>query len=77
MEESFKPVIQPQRRLNSKVQDVVKDVIVRFLPNPNRAGRSREDNLHLPLRDFYLQKDAVRIMKRSDNFSKMHDGNIP
>ncbi|GJS96464.1 hypothetical protein Tco_0803432 [Tanacetum coccineum] len=31
MEESFKPVIQPQRRLNPKVQDVVKDDIVRLL----------------------------------------------
>ncbi|GJV86554.1 reverse transcriptase domain-containing protein [Tanacetum coccineum] len=59
------------------VQDVVKDEIVRFLPNPNRTRRSREDNLHLSLRDFYRQKDAVRIMQRSDNFSKMHDCNIP
>ncbi|GJU36273.1 reverse transcriptase domain-containing protein [Tanacetum coccineum] len=31
MEESFKPVIQPKRRLNLKVQDVVKDKIVRLL----------------------------------------------
>ncbi|GJT66937.1 DNA-directed DNA polymerase [Tanacetum coccineum] len=31
MEESFKPVIQPQRRLNLKVQDVVKDEIFRLL----------------------------------------------
>ncbi|GJR07196.1 reverse transcriptase domain-containing protein [Tanacetum coccineum] len=44
-----------------------------FLPNPNRTERSREDNLHLSLRDFCLQKDAVRIMQCSDNFSKMHD----
>ncbi|GKC72682.1 hypothetical protein Tco_1118565 [Tanacetum coccineum] len=48
-----------------------------FLLNPNRTLRSREDNLHLPLWDFFLQKDAIRIMQRSDNFSKMHDGNIP
>ncbi|GJT29419.1 DNA-directed DNA polymerase [Tanacetum coccineum] len=65
MEESFKPAIQPQRRLNLKVQDVVKDEIVRFLPNSNRTKRSREDNLHLSLRDFCLQKDVVRIMQRS------------
>ncbi|GKB69360.1 reverse transcriptase domain-containing protein [Tanacetum coccineum] len=44
-----------------------------FLPNPNYTRRSREDNLHLPLWDFCLQKDAVRIMQRSGNFSKMHD----
>ncbi|GKE51127.1 reverse transcriptase domain-containing protein [Tanacetum coccineum] len=31
MEESFKPVIQPQRRLNPKVQDVVKNEIVKLL----------------------------------------------
>ncbi|GJT09708.1 uncharacterized protein Tco_0856750 [Tanacetum coccineum] len=31
MEEKFKPVIQPQRRLNPKVQDVVKNEIVRLL----------------------------------------------
>nr|GEV53814.1 hypothetical protein [Tanacetum cinerariifolium] len=31
MKESFKPVIQPQRRLNPKVQDVVKNEIVRLL----------------------------------------------
>ncbi|GKA55530.1 putative nucleotidyltransferase, ribonuclease H [Tanacetum coccineum] len=31
MEESFKPIIQPQRRLNPEVQDVVKDEIVRLL----------------------------------------------
>nr|GFC22344.1 putative reverse transcriptase domain-containing protein [Tanacetum cinerariifolium] len=31
MEESFKPVIQPQRRLNLKVQDVVKDEILKLL----------------------------------------------
>ncbi|GJS84052.1 hypothetical protein Tco_0750593 [Tanacetum coccineum] len=31
MEESFKPVIQPQRQLNPKVQDVVKNRIVRLL----------------------------------------------
>ncbi|GJR53219.1 DNA-directed DNA polymerase [Tanacetum coccineum] len=31
MEESFKPIIQPQRHLNPKVQDVVKDEIVRLL----------------------------------------------
>ncbi|GJX68324.1 hypothetical protein Tco_0304051 [Tanacetum coccineum] len=31
MEEKFKPVIQPQQRLNLKVQDVVKNLIVRLL----------------------------------------------
>ncbi|GJS00738.1 DNA-directed DNA polymerase [Tanacetum coccineum] len=31
LEESFKPVIQPQRRLNPKAQDVVKNKIVRLL----------------------------------------------
>ncbi|GJZ20590.1 reverse transcriptase domain-containing protein [Tanacetum coccineum] len=31
MEKSFKPVVQPQRRLNPKVQDVVKNKIIRLL----------------------------------------------
>ncbi|GJZ06384.1 reverse transcriptase domain-containing protein [Tanacetum coccineum] len=31
LEESFKPVIQPQQRLNPKVQDVVKNKIIRLL----------------------------------------------
>ncbi|GJS60363.1 reverse transcriptase domain-containing protein [Tanacetum coccineum] len=85
MEESFKLVIQPQRHLNPKVQDMVKDEIVRLLdsgliypileshwilPNPNHTRRSREDNLHLYLWDFCLQEDAVRIMQRSDNFQR-------
>ncbi|GKA79081.1 hypothetical protein Tco_0785677 [Tanacetum coccineum] len=76
MEESFKPVIQPQSSLNPKVQDVVKDEIIRILLNPNHTRRSREDNLHLSLWDFCLQEDAVRIMQCFDNFSKVHDGNI-
>ncbi|GJU48776.1 reverse transcriptase domain-containing protein [Tanacetum coccineum] len=65
MEERFKPIIQPQRRLNTKVQDVVKDEIIRVLPNPNHTRRSREDNFYLSLWDFCLQEDAVRIMQRS------------
>ena len=31
MEDNFKPVVQPQRRLNPKVQDVVKDEIIKLL----------------------------------------------
>ncbi|GKD38114.1 hypothetical protein Tco_1258321 [Tanacetum coccineum] len=31
MEDGYKPVIQPQRRLNPKVQDVVKNEIVKLL----------------------------------------------
>ncbi|GKG10158.1 hypothetical protein Tco_0338904, partial [Tanacetum coccineum] len=31
MEDDFKPIIQPQRRLNPKVQDVVKNEIVKLL----------------------------------------------
>ncbi|GJX04260.1 reverse transcriptase domain-containing protein [Tanacetum coccineum] len=43
------------------------------LPNPNRTIRSREENFYLSLWDFCLQEDAVRIMQRPDNFSKVHD----
>ncbi|GJR03767.1 DNA-directed DNA polymerase [Tanacetum coccineum] len=42
MEESFKPVIQPQRSLNPKVQDVVKDEIVR-LENLNIGELAEEE----------------------------------
>ncbi|GJT36153.1 reverse transcriptase domain-containing protein [Tanacetum coccineum] len=45
MQESFKPVIQPQRRLNPKVQDVVKDEIVRH-PSP------------VPIWDLFPKEDA-------------------
>ncbi|GKD16734.1 reverse transcriptase domain-containing protein [Tanacetum coccineum] len=45
MEESFKPVIQPQRRLNPKVQDVVKDEIVRLL----------DSGLIYPIPDSFFQ----------------------
>ena len=31
MEEDFKPVVQPQRRLNPKVQDVVKEKIIKLM----------------------------------------------
>ena len=31
MEDDFKPVVQPQRRLNPKVQDVVKEEIIKLL----------------------------------------------
>ncbi|GJY86364.1 reverse transcriptase domain-containing protein [Tanacetum coccineum] len=33
MEDNFKPVVQPQRRLNPKVQDVVKAEIIKLLDN--------------------------------------------
>ncbi|GKA69908.1 reverse transcriptase domain-containing protein [Tanacetum coccineum] len=43
MEDDFKPVIQPQRRLNPKVQDVVKKRIQsKFLISPRRLKRNDE-----------------------------------
>ncbi|GKE32222.1 reverse transcriptase domain-containing protein, partial [Tanacetum coccineum] len=59
IEESFKLVIQPQRRLNPKVQDVVKDEIVRLL----------DSGLIYPISDSPWEDD-VRIMQRSDNFQR-------
>ncbi|GJX80002.1 reverse transcriptase domain-containing protein [Tanacetum coccineum] len=62
MEESSKPVIQPQRRLSLKVQDVVKNKIVRLL----------DSGLIYPISDSPWE-DAIWIMKSFNNFSKMHD----
>ncbi|GJT09172.1 reverse transcriptase domain-containing protein [Tanacetum coccineum] len=57
MEDDFKPVIQPQRRLNSKVQDVVKNEIVKLLDSDfNCTQRSRKDNIHLSLWDFAYRR---------------------
>ncbi|GKD61923.1 hypothetical protein Tco_1299432, partial [Tanacetum coccineum] len=66
MEDDYKPVIQPQRRLNPKVQDVVKNEIVKLLdfripPNTNRSRGLRKDYLQLPLWDFRLPTNAVWI----------------
>ncbi|GJR81849.1 DNA-directed DNA polymerase [Tanacetum coccineum] len=49
---------------------------VTILLNSNHTRRSREDNIYLSLWNFFLQEDVVRIMQRSNNFLKMHDGNI-
>ncbi|GJX69473.1 hypothetical protein Tco_0305200 [Tanacetum coccineum] len=65
------------QRLNLKVQDVVKNEIVRVHPNSNRTRGSREFNIYLSLWNFCLQEDAVWIMQCSNNFSKMNDSNIP
>ncbi|GKA60063.1 reverse transcriptase domain-containing protein [Tanacetum coccineum] len=55
MEESFKPVIHPQKRLNPKVQDVVKNEIVKLL----------DSGLIYPISDSPWE-DVVRTMQRPD-----------
>nr|GEV06191.1 hypothetical protein [Tanacetum cinerariifolium] len=49
----------------------------RILSNSCRTRRSREDNFYLSLWNFCQQKDAVLIMQRSGDLSKMHDAIIP
>ncbi|GJR61029.1 hypothetical protein Tco_1503191 [Tanacetum coccineum] len=48
-----------------------------FFPKFNRTRRSRKENVHLSLWDFCLLTNVVRIMQRTCNFSKMHDGIFP
>ncbi|GJY95152.1 reverse transcriptase domain-containing protein [Tanacetum coccineum] len=124
MEDDFKPVIQPQRRLNPKVQDVVKNKIVKLLDPgliylilnsswvspihvvPKKGGMAvvlNDDNELIPSRTvtgwrdsskfqphlkikkrqrslvligLCLQTNAIWIMQRTCNFSKMHDAPI-
>ncbi|GJR82197.1 hypothetical protein Tco_0152982 [Tanacetum coccineum] len=45
-----------------------------ILPNSNCTQRSRKGDVHLSLWKIFLQKNVVRIMQRTCNFSKMHDG---
>ncbi|GJX46931.1 reverse transcriptase domain-containing protein [Tanacetum coccineum] len=86
MENDYKPVIQPQRRLNPKVQDVVKNEIAKLL----------DSGLIYPISDsswvspIYLVPKGGMIVVLNDNnelissrtvtgcyFPKMHDGNFP
>ncbi|GJX29829.1 reverse transcriptase domain-containing protein [Tanacetum coccineum] len=90
MQDDYKLIIQPQRRLNPKLQDVVKNEVVKLLdfgliypildssilPNSDRTRRSRKDNIHLSLWDFCLPTNVVWIMKRTNYFPKMHDANL-
>nr|GEV18287.1 hypothetical protein [Tanacetum cinerariifolium] len=47
------------------------------LPNSDRSRGSRENNVHMPIWNFCLPKDAVWIMQHPRNLPKMHDRNIP
>nr|GEU83272.1 retrovirus-related Pol polyprotein from transposon TNT 1-94 [Tanacetum cinerariifolium] len=49
---------------------------LRILLNSNRTRRSRKDDVHLSLWNFYLQENAVWVMQRTCNFSKMYDNNF-
>ncbi|GJT25673.1 reverse transcriptase domain-containing protein [Tanacetum coccineum] len=59
-----------------ELKDLPSHLEYAVLPNPNRTGRSRENEFYLSLWNFCLQEDAVRIVQRSGNFSKVHDDNI-
>ncbi|GKB96090.1 hypothetical protein Tco_0982227 [Tanacetum coccineum] len=56
MEDDYKPVIQPQRRLNPKVQDVVKNEIVKLL----------DSGMIYPISDSSPGHDAWTIAKAAD-----------
>nr|GEV03359.1 hypothetical protein [Tanacetum cinerariifolium] len=50
--------------------------VKRILLHPDHTRRSKKDNIHLPLWDFRLPKNAVWITQRTGYFLKMHDGNF-
>nr|GEX65950.1 hypothetical protein [Tanacetum cinerariifolium] len=47
-----------------------------ILPYSNRTRRSRKDNIHLSLWDFFLPNNAFWVMQPSSYFSKMHDSHF-
>ncbi|GKD42197.1 putative nucleotidyltransferase, ribonuclease H, partial [Tanacetum coccineum] len=67
LEESFKPVIQPQRRLNPKVQDVVKNEIVKLL----------DSRLIYPISDSPWVSPIHVIPKKGGMTVVLNDNNEP
>ncbi|GKD07028.1 reverse transcriptase domain-containing protein [Tanacetum coccineum] len=65
MEDSFKPVVQPQRRLNPKVQDVVKAEIIKLL----KAGLiySISDSPWVSPIHVVLKKGGIIVVTNKDN----------
>ncbi|GJT31120.1 reverse transcriptase domain-containing protein [Tanacetum coccineum] len=68
MEDGYKPVIQPQRRLNLKVQDVVKNKIVKLLDSgliypisdSSTLARCEKTNLVLNWEKYhYMEKERI------------------
>ncbi|GJW15140.1 reverse transcriptase domain-containing protein [Tanacetum coccineum] len=67
LEESFKPVIQPQRRLNPKVQDVVKNEIVKLL----------DSRLIYPISDSPWVSHIHVVPKKGGMIVVLNDNNEP
>ncbi|GJZ59084.1 putative nucleotidyltransferase, ribonuclease H [Tanacetum coccineum] len=65
MEDDFKPVIQPQRCLNPKVQDVVKDEIVKLLDS--RLIYPILDSLWVSPIQVVPQKEGMTVVLNDDN----------
>ncbi|GJV54599.1 reverse transcriptase domain-containing protein [Tanacetum coccineum] len=76
MEDDFKLVIQPQRRLNPKVQDVVTNEIVKFLDSGLIFPISDSSMLSLDLYDgFYYYKGLklkLKMKKAIENLAADH-----
>nr|GEX78498.1 hypothetical protein [Tanacetum cinerariifolium] len=68
-EESFKPVIQPQRRLNPKVQDVVKNKIVKLLDSCKQDAKPRLIRWVLLLQGFNIK---IKDKKGAENSAADH-----
>ncbi|GJU08803.1 DNA-directed DNA polymerase [Tanacetum coccineum] len=67
MEENFKPGIQPQRRLNPKVQEVVKNEIVRLL----------DSELIYPISDSPWVSPIYVVLKKGGMTVVLNDNNEP
>nr|GEV15024.1 putative reverse transcriptase domain-containing protein [Tanacetum cinerariifolium] len=65
MEDDFKSVIQPQRRLNPKVQDVVKNEIVKLLDS--RPIYPISDSLWVSLIHVVPKKGGMNVVLNDDN----------
>ncbi|GJS98675.1 reverse transcriptase domain-containing protein [Tanacetum coccineum] len=83
-EDDFKPVIQPQRHLNPKVQDVVTNEIFKLLDSgliypisdssifldPNCARRSRKYNVYLPYGTFAYRRMSFGLCNAPATFQR-------
>ncbi|GJW04507.1 putative nucleotidyltransferase, ribonuclease H [Tanacetum coccineum] len=67
MEDDYKPVIQPQRRLNPKVQDVVKNEIVNLLDSV-----LNDNNELIPSRTIIGWRVCIDYRKLNDTTPKNH-----
>nr|XP_009798913.1 PREDICTED: uncharacterized protein LOC104245055 [Nicotiana sylvestris] len=73
MEDNYKPIVQPQRRLNSAIQEVIKkEVVKRVAADTNLSRRTRENHIHMPQDDIIRR--CVPEIEMNNILSHCHDG---